>query len=123
MKSTKNNLLLFLSLIIFSAGIITAQEKEQLDKYPAPIGGIEAILKNVVYPEKAKLEKLQGKVLVKAIIDEKGNVVETSVEKSAGKLLDQAALKAINATKFSPGEKGGKKIKAEVVIPVMFKLQ
>ena len=39
------------------------------------------MIKNVVYPASAKEAGIQGKVLVKTIIDEKGNVVETEVIK------------------------------------------
>ncbi len=121
MKTLKNIFLLVIPLAILSGIAIRGQEKE-LDKYPAPIGGIEAIMKKVIYPEKAKEEKLQGKVLVKAIIDEKGNVEKASIEEGVSQLLDEAAVKAIKEVKFTPGEKDGKKVKAEVIIPVKFKL-
>jgi len=114
MKSTLFSLLLFFSLLGFNS---FAQ-----DKQPEPIGGIEAILKNVVYPQSAKEANIQGKVLIKAIIDEKGNVSETEVINSIQKDCDQAAVDAIKKTKFTPATKDGKPVKAEVVIPVMFKL-
>ena len=57
-----------------------------------------------------------------AIIDEKGNVVETEVVQSVNADCDKAAMDAIKKTKFTPGIKDNKPIKAEVVIPVMFKL-
>ena len=47
------------------------------------------MIKNVVYPVSAKEAGIQGKVLVKTIIDEKGNVVETEVIKE----LMQIAIK------------------------------
>jgi protein TonB len=121
MKTLKSIFLLVIPLAVLTGIVIKGQEKE-LDKYPAPIGGIEAIMKKVVYPEKAKEEKLQGKVLVKAVIDEKGNVENASIEKGVSQLLDDAAVKAIKEVKFTPGEKNGKKVKAEVIIPVKFKL-
>lgn len=46
MKSTLFSLLLFFFVLGFNS---FAQ-----DKQPEPIGGIEAILKNVVYPQSAK---------------------------------------------------------------------
>ncbi len=114
MKSTLFSLLLFFFVLGYNS---LAQ-----DKQPEPIGGIEAILKNVVYPQSAKEANIQGKVLIKAIIDEKGNVAETEVINSIQKDCDQAAVDAIKKTKFTPATKDGKPVIAEVVIPIMFKL-
>lgn len=111
----------YLKIIIFLFFIsfvgITAQKKE-----PFPKGGMKAIMENVKYPESAKKANIEGKVLVKAIIDENGNVANASIEKSANDDLDKAALNAIRATKFTPAEKDGKIVKSEVVIPILFKL-
>jgi TonB family protein len=98
-----------------------AQTKDA-DVMPSPVGGIMAIAKNVVYPEEAKKAGVQGKVFVKAIIDESGNVVKTSIKKSVGSGCDEAAMKAIQKTKFTPGTKDGKLVKASVIIPIQFKL-
>jgi periplasmic protein TonB len=114
MKSTLFSLLLFFFVLGFNS---LAQNKQ-----PEPIGGVEAILKNVVYPQSAIEANIQGKVLIKAIIDEKGNVVETEVINSIQKDCDQAAVDAIKKTKFTSGIKENKPVKAEVVIPIMFKL-
>ena len=114
MKSTLFSFLLFFFVLGFNS---LAQ-----DIQPEPIGGIEAMVKNVVYPISAKEAGIEGKVLVKAIIDENGNVTETSILKSVNKDCDKAAMDAIKKTKFTPALKDKKPVKAEVVIPVMFKL-
>lgn len=118
MKTLANLSLLF---ILFYEISLFAQE-EKLDKYPEPIGGIESMIKNVVYPASAKEAGIEGKVLVKTIIDEKGNVVETEVIKGFDADCDKASMDAIKKTKFTPGIKDNKPVKAEVVIPIMFKL-
>jgi protein TonB len=122
MKTLKSINAIIILLIIVSTNFIVAQEKKDLDKVPMPVGGMEAILKNVVYPEDAKKDKIEGKVFVRAQINEKGEVTEVKIEKGDNKLLIDAAVAAVKATKFSPGELKGKKVKAEVVIPIMFKL-
>jgi len=111
-----------LFLLIFFFGTTSFAQEEKLDKYPEPIGGIEAMIKNVVYPVSAKEAGVEGKVFVKAIIDEQGNVTETSILKSVNEDCDKAAMDAIKKTKFTPGIKDNKPVKAEVTIPVMFKL-
>jgi len=122
MKNLKLLIVVAIVSIMVSSNIIKAQEKNELDKVPMPVGGMETILKNVVYPEDAKKDKIEGKIFVKAIIDEKGNVIETKIEKGENKLLCSAAEKAVKDTKFTPGEKDGKKVKAEVIVPIFFKL-
>ncbi|MDQ7817838.1 MAG: energy transducer TonB [Melioribacteraceae bacterium] len=122
MNSRKSVIVIVVLLIIVSFNFIIAQDKKELDKVPMPVGGMETILKNVVYPEDAKKNKIEGKVLVKVLIDEEGNVVEAKIEKGENKLLCSAAEKAVKATKFTPGEKDGKKVKAEVIVPIFFKL-
>ncbi len=117
----KTNLLSVLSLFLLFELSSFAQEKK-LDRYPEPIGGIEAIIANLIYPQSAKDAGIEGKVFVKAIIDEQGNVTETSILKSVNEDCDKAAMDAIKKTKFTPGIKDNKPVKAEVTIPVMFKL-
>jgi len=116
------NIIYSLTLFLFFFVINGFAHEEKLDKYPEPVGGIEELVKNLVYPASAKESGIEGKVLVKAIIDEKGNVTETSILKSVNDDCDKAAMDAIKETKFTPGIKDNKPVKAEVTIPIMFKL-
>lgn len=109
-----------LALLILFSFAVNAQE--ELDKMPEIKGGIQELAKNIKYPKVAKEEGITGKVLVKAVIDENGNVAQTEVVKGVDKALDEAAVEAVKMTKFSPGAKDGKNVKAEVTIPIMFKL-
>ena len=114
--------LLRITLILFlSTLLISAQEKE-LDKTPFPVGGIKEIAKNVKYPESARKDGVQGKVLVKAFVDKNGNVTKTIILTSLNADCDKAAEIAIKKTKFEPAQKDGKNVDAEVTIPISFKL-
>jgi TonB family protein len=95
----------------------------QVDKMPMPEGGMEAIQAGIVYPEEAKQNGIEGKVMVQAFIDEEGNVKIAEVLKGAGPLLDKAALDAVRDVKFTPGYNEGKAVKTQVAIPIMFKLK
>ena len=83
---------------------------------------MQALSRNIVYPEKAKQNGTEGKVFLQVYIDETGKVVKTAVIKSAGELLDNAAAAAIRKTGFTPGIVNGKPVKVKVVIPIVFKL-
>ena len=115
---------MFLSILLFTVlfGLNTFAQEEKPDVMPEPIGGIEAIMKNVVYPESAKEEGIQGKVYVRLIVDENGNVSFTEVLKGVNEDLDKAAVDAIKKTKFTPAMKDNKPVKCEIAIPVQFKL-
>lgn len=94
-----------------------------LEVMPEPIGGIAGIMKLIKYPESAKKEGIQGRVLIKAFIDENGLVTKTEVLKGIGAGCDSAAAAAVTQTKFIPGKNKGKNVKVQIVVPVMFKLQ
>ena len=85
-------------------------------------GGISQLAANIKYPDAAKKEGIMGTVFVKALIDQEGNVESAEVEKSVDKNLDAAAITAVKMTKFVPGIKDGNNVKAEVTIPIKFKL-
>jgi protein TonB len=106
---------------------IKAIEKEPVyfvavEEMPEPIGGIAEIQKKIEYPEIAKRAGLEGKVYVRAYVDENGDVIKAEVVKGLGGGCDEAALDAIVKTKFSPGTQRGKPIKVQVTIPIIFKL-
>ena len=93
------------------------------DEVPYPIGGVEGIMKNIKYPELAKRAGIEGRVFVKAFVDEKGNVYKTEIIKSAHNVLDSAAANAVLKTKFIPAKKNGVAIKTEVAVPIAFRLK
>jgi protein TonB len=101
----------------------TDEYLEKVDEMPFPVGGMKALAQNVKYPEIAKRAGLQGRVFVKAFIDENGDVAGAEIIKGIGGGCDQAAIDAVKATKFTPGTKNGKPVKVQVSIPILFKLQ
>lgn len=92
------------------------------EKMPAPIGGLEGIVKKITYPEIAKRTNTEGKVYVLAYINEKGDVDEVKVVKGIGMGCDEEAVKAVKRTKFSPGENKGAPVKAKFSLALTFKL-
>ncbi len=90
---------------------------------PQPVGGIDAIIKKIDYPTKAKLYGLEGKVIVIAHINKKGEVENVEIIKDPGLGLGKAAVKAVKSTKFLPGENNGKIVNAWVSLTIPFKLR
>lgn len=94
-----------------------------VEELPEPIGGIAAIQAAVVYPEIAKRAGVEGTVYVEAFVDENGNVTRTLVVKGIGAGCDEAAMAAVQKTKFKPGKQRGKPVRVRMSIPIRFRLQ
>ncbi|MCF8262407.1 MAG: energy transducer TonB [Melioribacteraceae bacterium] len=118
----QKQLIVFTLVLFLGAQLTFAQEKE-IEKMPTPKGGIKALMENVEYPEEAKKENIQGKVIVEAVIGVDGKVESATILKSENSALDNAALTAVKKTLFEPGMDKGKTVKAKVVIPIKFKLK
>lgn len=89
---------------------------------PEPVGGLEAIQKKLIYPDKAKEDGIEGIVDVEIIVDEFGEVTNAQVVKGIGYGCDESARIAVYYTKFNPGLQRGKPVKVQMTIPVEFKI-
>jgi periplasmic protein TonB len=74
------------------------------------------------YPTIAKEAKIQGTVMIDAIIDEQGNVVQAHILSGPGLLLG-AALEAVNSWKYEPTRLNGEPISVQMHVEVHFVLQ
>ncbi len=92
-----------------------------VEQMPEPIGGLAEIQKRVVYPNIALQTGIEGKVFVRALINEAGVVTQTEILKGIGAGCDEAAADAVAKTKFKPGIQRGKPVKVQMTIPIVFK--
>lgn len=70
---------------------------------PRPVGGIAAIMNNLVYPEEAKAAGIAGTVIVRAFIDSSGKVTKTAVLQGLSRTwLNDAAVEAVRKTPWIP---------------------
>jgi len=95
----------------------------KMSKCPQPKGGLSTILENLNYPVTAQRIGIQGEVIVKAVVDEYGFVLDTKVIKGLGYGCDEAAEMAVLRTGFIPAEENNKPVKASVNIKIPFKLK
>ena len=95
---------------------------------PAFKGGDEALYKfindNIQYPADALHEKKSGKILVRVVIDEEGEVNSIKAIRGVCPSLDSEAMRVISLTsgKWTSGKIAGKPVKAYKFIPVNFKI-
>jgi protein TonB len=90
---------------------------------PSPIGGLKAIYSKISYPAIAKKAGIEGKVYVIAYVNENGGVDDVKVLKGIGGGCDEAAIRAVRSTKFTPGKVKGAPVKVKVALPIVFKLK
>jgi protein TonB len=75
------------------------------------------------YPSAAQKRGLQGRVILKIHVLASGQPDNISVAKSSGyDILDEAAIKAVNAWVFDPAKRGQKPIDGWVNVPINFKI-
>ncbi|NPB03234.1 MAG: energy transducer TonB [Thermotogae bacterium] len=75
------------------------------------------------YPEIARQAGLEGKVLVEAVIDENGNVINARIQYSDNEIFNEAALAAMRKMKFKPAKQKGIPVKVKIIQPFIFKLR
>ena len=95
---------------------------EGADMCPKPVGGMDEIIKHLVFPEHAKLYGLEGFVTVVVTIDTIGLVEDVTVLNDLGLGTKEAAIDAVKASRFLPGEKDGKTVKSNVLFKIPFLL-
>lgn len=75
------------------------------------------------YPYIAKRDKIEGRVMLKFVVDTDGLPQETQVEESEPEgVFDEAALKAFSRYRFRPAIKNGKPVLCIARLPISFHL-
>lgn len=97
---------------------------EEMPSFP---GGNAALLKyvfeNVVYPEIARENNIQGRVTVKFCVTATGGVSQIMVMKGVDAELDKEVVRVISTLPpFKPGKQSGKPVPVWYVIPITFRL-
>lgn len=98
---------------------------EQMPEFP---GGMEALFKymaeNMKYPEDAKKQQVEGRVLVQFIVETDGSVSNTEVLMHVFPSLDAEAVRVISGMpKWIPGKQNGKVVRVKYTIPVSFRFK
>ena len=98
---------------------------EEMPMYP---GGDPELLKYIAehtqYPEVAKENNIQGRVIVRFCVTAKGGVSQVSVLKGVDPELDKEAMRVVTTLPaFKPGKQGGKPVPVWYMVPITFTLK
>ena len=74
------------------------------------------------YPEAARKARMEGVVILEAIITANGNVEDVKVLKSVNPLLDAAATRAVQQWKYRPATLNGRAVRVYLTVTVTFNL-
>ncbi len=82
------------------------------------------LAENIVYPQQATENGIQGTVYVSFVVDSKGNVTDVKILRGIGGGCDEEALRVVKMMpKWHPGKQNGKTVRVLFNMPIYFKLQ
>ncbi len=99
-----------------------------VEKMPQFPGGDAALLKyiseNTGYPQNAKEENIQGRVIIRFCITAQGGISQISVLKGVSPELDNEAMRVVSTLpSFQPGRQGGKPVPVWYMVPITFTMK
>lgn len=91
----------------------------EVDKVPERTNTIRP-----VYPPMAMRRNLEGRIIVTALVNENGKVIDAKVLRGDDRKLgfEEAALRAVRSTSFRAAVKDGKRVRVWIPIPIDFKM-
>ena len=81
------------------------------------------IARNIVYPEAAKKEKIEGRVFVTFIVEKDGQVSSAKILRDIGGGCGEEAIRVVKSMpKWKPGTQRGNPVRFQFNLPVSFGL-
>ncbi len=97
------------------------------DIKPMFTGGQEALndylRKNLVYPQKAIDDGIEGTVIVRFVVNKKGKITNVEIKKSVSPELDKEAMRVVSSMPaWIPGMNDNKSVSVYFLQPIRFRL-
>ena len=80
------------------------------------------LLKQVSYPRLARNNSIEGRVVVRMLVDEQGRTSQHTIVKGIGYGCDDEAIRVLQMARFTPATYRGQPVKAWHNYPITFKL-
>lgn len=81
------------------------------------------VMKNTKYPESAREMGIEGKVIVQFVINANGDLEDIKILRTLDLACDAEVIKTVKKSpKWVPGRQGGKVVKQQFILPIIFKL-
>ena len=98
---------------------------EQQAEFPGGQGALMKFLSNNIrYPESAQQNDIQGRVIVKFVVEKDGSIGNVTVVKGVDRDLDREAIRVVKKMpRWQPGKNNGVAVRSYFNLPVTFRLQ
>ena len=95
---------------------------EQMPQPPYDLG--KYLSENIHYPDSARENNIEGRVIIRFVVNEDGHISDCAIVKSVSGDCDTEALRVIkNMPAWKPGRQNGKEVKVYYNQPISFKLE
>lgn len=81
------------------------------------------IARRLKYPDMARRNGIEGRVLIGALIGKDGRIEKLQVIESDNQILEAAALAAVRETAFTPAQQNGHPVRVWARVPIRFTLR
>ena len=107
--------------------VFTGKVYDLVDEMPSFPGGLEELYKwigsNVQYPAVAWENGIEGRVILKFIVEKDGSLRDSTVIHSVHPMLDREALRLVGQMpKWNPGKRAGVPVRVRYCLPIKFKV-
>ncbi len=111
--------------------VIEVEEKKPIftivEEMPSFPGGDEPRIKflrdNIVYPQMAKENNIQGTVYVSFVVNSNGKVIDVKLLRGIGGGCDEEAVRVVKLMPpWNPGKQNGKSVRVQFNMPIRFTL-
>lgn len=90
----------------------------------APYDYQQYLAQNIHYPDSAQAHNIEGRVIIRFIVNEDGKISDCVVWKSVDDDIDAEALRVVKSfPPWRPGKQNGKYVKVYFTLPIVFKLE
>ena len=98
---------------------------EQMPQFPGgPAELLKYIAKNLKYPVIAQENGIQGKVILRFVVNAQGHVENVKVLRSLDPYCDKEAIRVVKSLpQWIPGKQNGRNVPVYYTCPIVFKLQ
>lgn len=104
---------------------VVFQVVEEMPQFPG--GMVEAmkfLARNIKYPVAVQQAKIEGRVIVRFVVERDGSVSDVEVMRGVSPELDAEAIRVVSMMpKWIPGKQRGKAVAVKYTMPIIFRLQ
>ena len=98
---------------------------EEDPEFPGGLDSLRAFIeRNLVYPQLAKDQKIEGRVFVSFTVEQNGSISNVKVLRDIGGGCGAEAIRVVmKMPKWKPGKQRGKPVRVQFNLPIEFKLK